>query len=107
MKNRKHRIAWKDYLNSSKSLSHSKLRALIIGVQFDEIDLDKDDAIKKVIRDYDRSGNAYVDVIVFIAGMSRWIHTKFVHDFHMVCFVSNHGDIYAHKIIHLGFRMLH
>ncbi|XP_020251410.1 uncharacterized protein LOC109828852 [Asparagus officinalis] len=82
-------------LDSSQALSRAELRAFIIGVQFDEIDLDRDDAVNKVMDEFDTSGNENVDEAEFINGISRWIkeakHTvgasgvyskKFMHDFH-------------------------
>ncbi|ONK66749.1 uncharacterized protein A4U43_C06F11550 [Asparagus officinalis] len=82
-------------LDSNNVLSNAELRAFIIGIQFDEIDLDKDDAVAKVMHDFDTSRNVDVDETEFINGITRWIneakhtvdtagvHSKnFIHDFH-------------------------
>lgn len=82
-------------LDSNNLLSVPELRAFIIGIQFEEIDLDKDDAVEKVMGDFDTSRNENVDEEEFVNGISRWIkearHTvgasgsisdNFVHDFH-------------------------
>jgi len=84
-------------LDSNDLLSYAELRALIIGIQFDEIELDKDDAVEKVMDEFDTSGNENVDETEFVNGISRWIKEakrtvgasgsdskKFIHDFHMV-----------------------
>ncbi|KAF8391280.1 hypothetical protein HHK36_023582 [Tetracentron sinense] len=86
-------------LNSDGSLSDSELRALIIGIQFDQMDLDKDDAVEKVIKDFDTSNDSLIDVEEFVKGISKWLneakrsavsghnpgpHTiKFINDFHL------------------------
>ncbi|WVZ01027.1 hypothetical protein V8G54_027096 [Vigna mungo] len=80
------------------SLTHSELRALVIGIEFEEIDLDHDDAVKRIMNDFDTSGNELVDRVEFVNGVSRWLqraqrarvasgdagpHTmKFLSDFH-------------------------
>jgi len=58
--------------------------------------LDKDDAVDRVMHDFDTSGNENVDETEFVNGISRWIREakhsvgtsgsyskKFMHDFHM------------------------
>ncbi|KAJ4980357.1 hypothetical protein NE237_031194 [Protea cynaroides] len=85
-------------LDSDQCLSASELRALLIGIQFDEVDLDKDDAVEKLLSDFDTSHDRRVDEEEFVKGISRWInvakrnvvpsgdpgpHTiKFINDFH-------------------------
>ncbi|BAT92630.1 hypothetical protein LR48_Vigan05g063700 [Vigna angularis] len=80
------------------SLTHSELKALVVGIQFEEIDLDHDDAVKRIMNDFDTSGNELVDEVEFVNGVSRWLqraqrarvasgdagpHTmKFLSDFH-------------------------
>lgn len=86
--------------NQDGSLTHNELRALVIGIQFEEIDLDHDDAVKRIMNDFDTSGNELVDRDEFVNGVSRWLrralrtrvasgdagqHTmKFLSDFHTV-----------------------
>ncbi|KAL2986601.1 hypothetical protein AAZX31_12G216200 [Glycine max] len=80
------------------NLTHNELRALVIGIQFEEIDLDHDDAVKRIMGDFDTSGNELVDQEEFVNGVCRWLqraqrarvasgdagpHTmKFLTDFH-------------------------
>ncbi|KAK9150395.1 hypothetical protein Syun_008704 [Stephania yunnanensis] len=61
-------------LNDDLQLSASELSALMIGIRFDEIDLDHDDAVQKVLRDFDTSGDAYIDENEFVIGISRWLN---------------------------------
>jgi len=88
--------------NQDGSLTHSELRALVIGIQFEEIDLDHDDAVKRIMNDFDTSGNELVDREEFVNGVTRWLqraqrarvasrdagpHTmKFLSDFHTVSY---------------------
>lgn len=83
-------------------LSPAELRALIVGIRFDEIELDKDDAVDKVMKDFDISRDSFISCDEFIAGVRKWLneakhagdskttsgsHTmKFLSDFHEVRF---------------------
>ena len=94
--------------NNDGHLSFSELKALLIGIRFDEIDLDRDDAVAKVIKDFDTSRDSKVDFPEFFKGISRWLleakraadvnedpgfrTMKFLNDFHMVSFA--YADIY-------------
>ncbi|KAL5729967.1 hypothetical protein ACHQM5_002854 [Ranunculus cassubicifolius] len=60
--------------NDDSYLSVSEFTALIIGIKFEEIDLDHDDAVKKIMRDLDTSGDNQVDENEFINGISKWIN---------------------------------
>ncbi|KAF9611350.1 hypothetical protein IFM89_030686 [Coptis chinensis] len=60
-------------INSDGVLSASELRALIIGIRFEEIDLNKDDAVQKVLKDFDTSGDAHIDEQEFIDGIAKWL----------------------------------
>ncbi|KAK7401787.1 hypothetical protein VNO78_13556 [Psophocarpus tetragonolobus] len=55
------------------SLTHNELRALVIGIEFGEIDLDHDDAVKSIMSDFDTSGNQLVDQDEFVNGVCRWL----------------------------------
>lgn len=83
--------------NHNGLLSASELKALIIGIQFDVIDLDQDDAIEKVMKDFDTSNDLHVEEPEFVAGVTRWLQEakregnsysghggtkKFLNDFH-------------------------
>ncbi|OMO92397.1 Sodium/calcium exchanger membrane region [Corchorus olitorius] len=46
--------------NGDGGLSPSELKAFIIGIRFEEIDLDKDDAVTKVMADFDTSRDSLV-----------------------------------------------
>lgn len=86
--------------NRDGLLSASELRALIVGIQFEEIDLDHDDAVEKILNDFDTSRDSHVDATEFGNGIIRWLsqvqgsrtgrgddgpHTmKFLHNFHQV-----------------------
>ncbi|KAF7822661.1 sodium/calcium exchanger NCL-like [Senna tora] len=85
--------------NNDRHLSHGELRALIVGIEFEEIDLDHDDAVNRIMQDFDTSRDSRVDVNEFVAGICRWLqrarrsqaasgdagpHTmKFLSDFHL------------------------
>ncbi|XP_043689478.1 sodium/calcium exchanger NCL-like [Telopea speciosissima] len=60
-------------LDKNGHLSGSELAALLIGIQFDEIDLDMDDAVEKLLNDFDKSHDGNVDEREFVDGISRWI----------------------------------
>ncbi|KAJ4969981.1 hypothetical protein NE237_003080 [Protea cynaroides] len=67
-------------LDSDGYLSRSELIALIIGIQFEEIDFNKDDAVEKLIIDFDTTHDHKLDEDEFVNGISRWINVakKFV-----------------------------
>ena len=87
-------------LDSNGSLSHSELRALIIGIKIEDVDLDREDAVNKIMNEFDTSQNSNIEEEEFVAGISKWIDEakfsvansgayskKFMHEFHMVsCF---------------------
>ncbi|XP_062011529.1 sodium/calcium exchanger NCL-like [Rosa rugosa] len=84
--------------DTDNHLSHSELRALIVGIRFDEIELDKDDAVDKVMKDFDTSHDSLITREEFTKGVQKWLneakhagnstsysgsHTeKFLNDFH-------------------------
>lgn len=86
--------------NKDGSLTHGELRALVVGIQFEEIDLDHDDAVKRIMVDFDTSNNQLIDEEEFVSGVCRWLqrargarvasgdagpHTmKFLSDYHAV-----------------------
>ncbi|XP_058103459.1 uncharacterized protein LOC131247032 [Magnolia sinica] len=78
-------------------LSIRELTALIIGIKFDEIDLDRDDAVKKVMDEFDTSNDNHLSEEDFVRGISKWVeHAKhsvpqptidqnrLIHDFHQI-----------------------
>ena len=60
--------------NKDSHLSASELKALIIGIRFDEIDLDQDDAVDKILKDFDTSHDNLIDIDEFIAAVSKWLN---------------------------------
>lgn len=76
------------------------MKALIIGIRFEEIDFDKDDAVAKVMKDFDTSQDERVDLTEFHDGITKWLNEamragesapeagprtfKFLNDFHLV-----------------------
>lgn len=86
-------------MDQSRSLSRSELHALIVGINFDEVDFDKADAVDKVMDDFDTSRNEVVEEDEFVQGMKKWLDEakrsvptggafsmKFIDDFHAVIF---------------------
>ncbi|GER43048.1 sodium/calcium exchanger family protein [Striga asiatica] len=59
--------------NNDGHLSHSELRALIVGIQFNEVNLDENEAVEKVMRDFDISLDSQVDLPEFIQGVGKWL----------------------------------
>ncbi|KAF8413791.1 hypothetical protein HHK36_001784 [Tetracentron sinense] len=60
--------------NSDGYLSTEELWALIVGIQFEERELDKDEAANKVMIDFDTSRDSRIDVEEFVKGISKWIN---------------------------------
>ena len=60
--------------NDDGGLSPSELKALIIGIRFEEIDFDKDDAVRKVMADFDTSLDSLVQEDEFVKGITKWIN---------------------------------
>ncbi|KAG8386380.1 hypothetical protein BUALT_Bualt03G0142800 [Buddleja alternifolia] len=54
-------------------LSKSELKALIVGIQFNEINLDWNDAVDKVMKDFDTSLDSEIDMNEFVLGVGRWL----------------------------------
>ncbi|PIN16029.1 hypothetical protein CDL12_11325 [Handroanthus impetiginosus] len=82
--------------NGDGYLSHAELKALIVGIRFDEINLDQDDAVEKVMKDFDTTQDLKVDENEFIDGVGRWLEEaggtkasnhagsmKYIDDYHM------------------------
>ncbi|KAJ0110346.1 hypothetical protein Patl1_02389 [Pistacia atlantica] len=59
--------------NSDRKLSATELRALIIGIQFEEIDINNDDVARQLMEEFDTSRDLHIDVEEFITGISRWL----------------------------------
>uniref|UniRef100_A0A453QPK8 EF-hand domain-containing protein n=1 Tax=Aegilops tauschii subsp. strangulata TaxID=200361 RepID=A0A453QPK8_AEGTS len=52
----------------------AELHALIIGINFEELDFDKNDAVDKIMDDFDTSGNDTIDEGEFVEGMKIWLN---------------------------------
>lgn len=86
-------------LDHDERVSLQELTALTIGVNFLNIDLDKEDAVNKVMDDFDSTGDGRIDEKEFFNGISRWLEeakrsvvqggssTEDFDDFHMVSFL--------------------
>ncbi|KAK7272570.1 hypothetical protein RJT34_29249 [Clitoria ternatea] len=84
--------------NKDGQLTQGELRALVVGIEFEEIDLNHDDAVKRIMDDFDTSRDQLVQQDEFVNGVCRWLqraqrsrvasgdagpHTiKFLSDFH-------------------------
>lgn len=60
--------------NKDGELSSGELKALIIGIKFDEINLDKDDAADKLLKDFDYSHDNQINYDEFLNGISKWLN---------------------------------
>lgn len=61
--------------NSNGYLNSTDLRSLIIGIQFDDdVDINIDEAISLVMRDFDTTRDSKIDIDEFFRGISRWIN---------------------------------
>ncbi|CAH8283802.1 unnamed protein product [Eruca vesicaria subsp. sativa] len=59
--------------NKDGHLSAAELKALIIGISFEDIDFDKDDAVGKVLQDFDKTLDDQVDQEEFVRGIKLWL----------------------------------
>lgn len=87
--------------DSDEMISRSELHAFILGIKFEEVDLDTADAVDKVMDEFDISRNNYIEEEEFIIGISKWLRkamhaaaasrgysNTFLDDFHLViCFI--------------------
>ncbi|KAJ0530638.1 putative EF-hand domain, sodium/calcium exchanger membrane region, EF-hand domain pair [Helianthus annuus] len=82
-------------LNKDGHLSLVELRALVVGMQLHAINLNEDDAIDKIMKEFDTSGDEEVDFQEFVTGIANWLEearrTKirspiagpdYIHDYH-------------------------
>ena len=84
-------------MDESGDVSRSELHALVVGIDFWEIDFDENHAVDKVMAHFDTSGNDTVDEAEFVVGMKKLIDhaksrtrslgalsEKFIHVYHAV-----------------------
>ncbi|KAK4789394.1 hypothetical protein SAY86_020713 [Trapa natans] len=60
--------------NSDGFLSPDEIRGLVVGIQLDEMDMDVDDAVSRVLNDFDLSEDSSIDKNEFIRGITKWLH---------------------------------
>jgi Ca2+-binding EF-hand superfamily protein len=93
------RLFHKIDLDNDGSIERGELQAFIVGVNFEDIDLDSNLAADQVMADFDRSHNNFIEKGEFIDGVLRWLEEakravassgvyskKFMDDFHTVSF---------------------
>ncbi|KAH6835488.1 sodium/calcium exchanger family protein / calcium-binding EF hand family protein [Perilla frutescens var. hirtella] len=59
--------------NDDGHLSHKELKALIVGIHFNEISVDENEVVEKVMKDFDISNDSEVNFDEFYAGVDRWL----------------------------------
>ncbi|KAI8009853.1 Sodium/calcium exchanger NCL [Camellia lanceoleosa] len=59
--------------DNDEFISEPELKALIVGMRLDEINFDQDDAVRKVMNDFDTSNDYKIDLREFINGISKWL----------------------------------
>nr|GMC74706.1 sodium/calcium exchanger NCL-like [Ipomoea batatas] len=59
--------------NGDGRLSQSELKALVVGISLDGVNLDETDAVEKVMKDFDTSNDGEVDFGEFVAGVDKWL----------------------------------
>lgn len=75
------------------------MKALVVGFQFKRMDLSEDEAVEKLMNDFDTSHDKLIEKKEFIEGVSKWLNEakrsstappsgpntgKFLTDFHRV-----------------------
>ncbi|XP_042948770.1 sodium/calcium exchanger NCL-like [Carya illinoinensis] len=60
-------------IDGDGKISYSELRALLVGIRFEAIDLKKDNAVDKLMRDFDSSQDGQIDEREFVNCISKWL----------------------------------
>ncbi|XP_021832535.1 sodium/calcium exchanger NCL1-like [Prunus avium] len=60
--------------NNNTYISSHELRALILGIQIEEVGLDENDYAAKVMEEFDISGDSQIVETEFVNGISKWIN---------------------------------
>ncbi|KAL0011234.1 hypothetical protein SO802_006342, partial [Lithocarpus litseifolius] len=60
--------------NNDNHISLNELRALILGIQIEEVGLDEDDYEAMVMEEFDIPGDSHITETEFIKGVSKWIN---------------------------------
>ncbi|XP_004251882.1 sodium/calcium exchanger NCL [Solanum lycopersicum] len=59
--------------NEDGHLSRTELKALVVGIRLEEINLHENDAVEKLMKDFDTSHDHQVEMSEFIAGVTKWL----------------------------------
>ncbi|KAJ4808429.1 Calcium-binding EF-hand family protein [Rhynchospora pubera] len=59
--------------DNDKKIARYELHAFLVGVQFEEMGLEKEGAVDQVMEDFDTSDNNLIEEEEFIAGISKWL----------------------------------
>ena len=65
-------------MDESGMLSRSELHALLVGINFGDVDFDRVDAVNHVMHELDESRKDMVNQEEFVAGMKRWINKAMI-----------------------------
>ncbi|XP_076907091.1 sodium/calcium exchanger NCL-like [Bidens hawaiensis] len=87
-----HRLFNSVDVNGDERLSVMELRALVVGMQLNNINLKEDDAIDKVMKEFDTSGDEEVDFQEFVTGIANWLEEA-----KRTKISSNAGPDYIHE----------
>ncbi|MCD9645059.1 hypothetical protein HAX54_033712 [Datura stramonium] len=60
--------------DGNNAITKPELEELIGSVKFGEVEINRDDYVKKVLRDFDRDGNDMIDENEFVHGMTKWLN---------------------------------
>ncbi|XP_055804722.1 sodium/calcium exchanger NCL1-like [Solanum dulcamara] len=60
--------------DGNNAITKPELEELIGSVKFGEVEINRDDTVKKVLRDFDRNGNDMIDEDEFVHGMAKWLN---------------------------------
>ncbi|OWM88621.1 sodium/calcium exchanger NCL-like [Punica granatum] len=60
--------------NGDGYLNAAELKALVLGIHFEELDLDEEDALTKIMKDFDTSNDYQLDRREFVEGISKWLN---------------------------------
>ncbi|KAA8526784.1 hypothetical protein F0562_008987 [Nyssa sinensis] len=58
--------------DSDGNISKAELKALVVGIRFEEINLDEDDAVEKLMKAFDTSRDGQIDLDEFTQGIKKW-----------------------------------
>ncbi|KAJ3679700.1 hypothetical protein LUZ60_017711 [Juncus effusus] len=67
------KLFYKIDLNHNGVISQSELRAFVMGIKFDDLNLVVDEAINKIMDDFDLSNDGDIQEDEFINGISNWL----------------------------------